>query len=161
MSLKLTEGNDPKVALSPAVLKNSDENGPKFNKTPEWGIDLGSEHERYLCEEFFKKPVIVTDYPMDIKSFYMKQNADGKTCQAMDILVPGIGEMIGGSAREDNLEKLRAQMQKKSIPEESLGWYVDLRKFGSAPHCGFGLGFKRLLLLTTGMANILDVIPFP
>eukprot|EP01006_Ploeotia_vitrea_P050625 TRINITY_DN67478_c3_g2_i2.p1 TRINITY_DN67478_c3_g2~~TRINITY_DN67478_c3_g2_i2.p1 ORF type:complete len:150 (+),score=22.19 TRINITY_DN67478_c3_g2_i2:234-683(+) len=116
------------------------------------------ELQEFLCERKYKRPLVVTDFSTKIKSFYMKQNPDGKTVQAMDILVPGIGEMIGGSA---NLEKLEANMDAKGIPKEGLSWYLDLRRFGSAPHAGFGLGFERMLLLVTGMANIRDVIPFP
>lgn len=129
-----------------------------------WGMDLGSEHERYLAERMFKRPVIVTNYPSDIKSFYMKQSEDGTTVQGMDILVPAIGEIIGGSAREDNFDRLVALARKKGMSDkdiEGLAWYTDLRKYGSAPHGGFGLGFERLLLLCTGMLNIRDVIPFP
>eukprot|EP01006_Ploeotia_vitrea_P050627 TRINITY_DN67478_c3_g2_i4.p1 TRINITY_DN67478_c3_g2~~TRINITY_DN67478_c3_g2_i4.p1 ORF type:complete len:606 (+),score=95.28 TRINITY_DN67478_c3_g2_i4:38-1819(+) len=153
-----------RIPYSDAIesLKESvEKDGVKFNVAPEWGIDMGSEHERFLCEQKYKRPLVVTDFPTKIKSFYMKQNPDGKTVQAMDILVPGIGEMIGGSAREDNLEKLEANMDAKGIPKEGLSWYLDLRRFGSAPHAGFGLGFERMLLLVTGMANIRDVIPFP
>eukprot|EP00906_Rhabdomonas_costata_P020269 RCo029455 len=132
-----------------------------FTEAPVWGMDMGAEHERYLCEKMFKKPVIVTNYPRKIKAFYMKQDEGGQTVQAMDILVPYIGEIIGGSAREDNLEKLLANMADKGIPAEGLQWYLDLRRFGSAPHAGFGLGFERMVLLVTGMLNIRDVIPFP
>src|SRR6185312_10638926 len=119
-----------------------------------WGADLQSEHERYLVEKHFKKPVILTDYPKEIKSFYMRQNEDGKTVAAMDILFPGIGEIIGGSQREERLEKLETRI-------DELGWYLDTRRFGSCPHAGFGLGFERLVLFVTGMVNIRDVIPFP
>lgn len=127
----------------------------------EWGADLQSEHERFLVEKHFKKPVILIDYPKDIKAFYMKQNDDGKTVAAMDILFPGIGEIIGGSEREADLEKLSSRMKEMDIPAEEMDWYLDTRRFGSAPHAGFGLGFERLLLFVTGMTNIRDVIPFP
>jgi asparaginyl-tRNA synthetase len=126
-----------------------------------WGVDLQSEHERYLVEKHFKKPVILTDYPKEIKSFYMRQNDDGKTVAAMDILFPGIGEIVGGSQREERLEKLETRMGEIGIPVEELSWYLDTRRFGSCPHAGFGLGFERLVLFVTGMTNIRDVIPFP
>ena len=126
-----------------------------------WGIDLQSEHERYLVEKHFKKPVILTDYPKEIKAFYMKQNEDGKTVRAMDVLFPGIGEIIGGSERETDINKLLDRMHEVGIPEESMNWYLDSRRFGSVPHSGYGLGFERLLLFVTGMTNIRDVIPFP
>ena len=126
-----------------------------------WGRDLQAEHERYLVEEHFKCPVILTDYPKDIKAFYMKQNDDGKTVRAMDVLFPGIGEIIGGSQREENLDKLLERIKEMKLPEKNLWWYLDTRRFGSAPHSGFGLGFERLMLFVTGMTNIRDVIPFP
>ena len=126
-----------------------------------WGCDLQSEHERYLCEEHFKKPVIVTGYPKDIKAFYMRQNDDGKTVAAMDILAPGIGEIVGGSQREERLDKLEARMREMHIPVEQMWWYLDTRRFGSVPHAGFGLGFERMVQFVTGMTNIRDVIPFP
>lgn len=126
-----------------------------------WGADLQSEHERYLVEKHFKKPVILTNYPKQIKAFYMKQNDDGKTVRAMDVLFPKIGEIIGGSQREENLEVLSARIKEIGIPEEEVWWYLDTRRFGTAPHSGFGLGFERLLLFVTGMSNIRDVIPFP
>lgn len=126
-----------------------------------WGTDLQSEHERYLVEKHFKKPVILTDYPKDIKSFYMRQNEDGKTVAAMDVLFPGIGEMIGGSQREERLDKLMSRMKDMHIPTEEMSWYLDTRRFGACPHAGFGLGFERLVLFVTGMTNIRDVIPFP
>jgi len=126
-----------------------------------WGSDLQAEHERYLVEEHFKRPVILTDYPMSIKAFYMKQNNDGKTVRAMDVLFPGIGEIIGGSQREENYEKLLYRIKELKIPEKDLWWYLETRKFGTAPHSGFGLGFERLILFVTGMSNIRDVIPFP
>ncbi|HEX8350790.1 MAG TPA: asparagine--tRNA ligase [Hymenobacter sp.] len=140
------------------ILKSAKQ---KFEFPVDWGTDLQSEHERYLVEKHFKKPVILIDYPKDIKAFYMKLNDDGRTVRAMDVLFPGIGEIIGGSQREENLEKLQARMQQMNVPEEELWWYLDLRRFGSAPHAGFGLGFERLVLFVTGMGNIRDVIPFP
>jgi asparaginyl-tRNA synthetase len=126
-----------------------------------WGVDLQSEHERYLTEEMFKKPVIVTDYPRAIKSFYMRENDDGRTVRAMDVLAPRIGEIIGGSQREERLDVLLARMKEQNLPEEAYWWYLDLRRFGSVPHAGFGLGLERMLLYITGMKNIRDVIPFP
>ncbi len=135
--------------------------GQKFEYPVSWGIDLQSEHERYLVEKHFKKPVILTDYPKDIKAFYMKQNADGTTVRAMDVLFPKIGEIIGGSQREESYDKLIARVEELGMNQENLWWYLDTRRFGSAPHSGFGLGFERLLLFVTGMANIRDVIPFP
>lgn len=145
------------------ILKNSKPNKNKKFTYPveEWGTDLQSEHERYLVEKHFKKPVILTDYPAAIKSFYMKQNEDGKTVRAMDILFPGIGEIVGGSQREENYEKLVNRMKELHIPVEELSWYLDTRRFGTAPHAGFGLGFERLVLFVSGMTNIRDVIPFP
>jgi len=133
----------------------------KFEFPVEWGLDLQSEHERYLVEEHFKRPVILTDYPGVIKSFYMKQNDDGKTVRAMDVLFPQIGEIIGGSQREENLEKLQNRMREMNIPEDELWWYLETRKFGTVEHSGFGLGFERLIMFITGMSNIRDVIPFP
>jgi len=135
--------------------------GQKFEYPVSWGTDLQSEHERYLVEKHFKKPVILTDYPKEIKAFYMKQNEDGKTVRAMDVLFPKIGEIIGGSQREESLEKLVNRIKELNMGTESLWWYIETRKFGTAPHSGFGLGFERLLLFVTGMANIRDVIPFP
>lgn len=133
----------------------------QFKYELNWGTDLQSEHERYLVEKHFKKPVIVTDYPKEIKSFYMRLNDDGKTVAAMDILAPGIGEIVGGSQREERLDKLQQRMDELHIPQEEMYWYLDSRRFGSAPHAGFGLGFERLVLFVTGMGNIRDVIPFP
>ena len=135
--------------------------GHKFEFPIFWGADLASEHERYLVEQYFKKPVILTDYPKEIKSFYMKQNDDGKTVRAMDVLFPKIGEIIGGSQREESYEKLSRRAQEMGVPEKDIWWYMDTRRFGTAPHSGFGLGFERLLLFVTGMTNIRDVIPFP
>nr|MBA3707139.1 asparagine--tRNA ligase [Bacteroidota bacterium] len=145
------------------ILKNSNPNKKKKFKylIDSWGTDLQSEHERYLVEKHFKKPVILTDYPKDIKAFYMRQNEDGKTVRAMDILFPGIGEIVGGSQREERLELLEKRMNEMNIPTHELYWYLDTRKFGTAPHAGFGLGFERLVLFVTGMTNIRDVIPFP
>lgn len=145
------------------ILKHSKPNQKKQFKylIDEWGADLQSEHERYLVEKHFKKPVILTDYPKDIKSFYMRMNEDGKTVAAMDVLFPGIGEMIGGSQREERLDKLTKRMEEMNIPQEELWWYLDTRRFGSVPHAGFGLGFERLVLFVTGMTNIRDVIAFP
>ncbi|MCQ2286228.1 MAG: asparagine--tRNA ligase [Bacteroidales bacterium] len=140
------------------ILKKS---GKKFEYKVDWGIDLQSEHERYLVEQHFKRPVILTDYPKEIKAFYMKQNEDGKTVRAMDVLFPGIGEIIGGSEREADYDKLMKRVEELHIPQKDVWWYLDTRRFGSAPHSGFGLGFERLLLFITGMTNIRDVIPFP
>ena len=135
--------------------------GRKFEFPVEWGIDLQSEHERYLVEHHFKRPVILTDYPRDIKAFYMKQNDDGKTVRAMDVLFPQIGEIIGGSEREANYDKLLQRIEELHIPMKDMWWYLDTRKYGTCPHGGFGLGFERLILFVTGMQNIRDVIPFP
>ena len=135
--------------------------GVKFEFPVSWGLDLQSEHERYLVERHFKKPVILINYPKEIKAFYMKQNDDGKTVRAMDVLFPKIGEIIGGSQREENLDKLRRRIEEVGVPEKDIWWYLDTRRWGSAPHSGFGLGFERLLLFVTGMGNIRDVIPFP
>jgi asparaginyl-tRNA synthetase len=135
--------------------------GEKFEFPVSWGIDLQTEHERYLVEKYYKKPVMVTDYPMAIKAFYMKQNDDGKTVRGMDVLFPKIGEIIGGSQREESLVKLTKRIEELHIPDKDMWWYLDTRRFGSAPHSGFGLGFERLLLFVTGMSNIRDVIPFP
>lgn len=135
--------------------------GQKFEFPVAWGTDLQSEHERYLVEKHFKRPVILIDYPKEIKSFYMKLNDDGKTVRGMDVLFPKIGEIIGGSEREANYEKLVKMVDEKGIPQKDVWWYLDTRRFGTAPHSGFGLGFERLLLFVTGMANIRDVIPFP
>ncbi|MGZ6519904.1 MAG: asparagine--tRNA ligase, partial [Bacteroidia bacterium] len=145
------------------ILKNSTPNKKKKFKylIENWGADLQSEHERFLVEKHFKKPVILTDYPKDIKSFYMRQNEDGKTVAAMDILFPGIGEIVGGSQREERLNLLEKRMTEMHVPADELYWYLDTRKFGTAPHAGFGLGFERLVLFVTGMTNIRDVIPFP
>ena len=145
------------------ILRNSNYNKKKkFQYLIEgWGADLQSEHERYLVEKHFNKPVVITDYPKDIKAFYMRQNDDDKTVRAMDVLFPGIGEIIGGSQREERHEKLLQRMREMNIPEKEIWWYLETRKFGTAPHAGFGLGFERLMLFVTGMGNIRDVIPFP
>jgi len=148
--LTYTEGID--------ILEKS---GQKFEFPVNWGVDLQSEHERYLVEQHFKRPVILTDYPREIKAFYMKQNNDGKTVRAMDVLFPKIGEIIGGSQREEDYTKLKTRIEEWGIPEKDMWWYLETRKFGTAPHSGFGLGFERLILFITGMANIRDVIPFP
>ena len=140
------------------ILKNSKE---KFEYEVEWGIDLRTEHERYLAEKHFKKPVFVTDYPKDIKAFYMKLNEDGKTVRAVDLLAPGIGEIVGGSQREDDYDVLLGKINEMGLKEKDYWWYLDLRKYGSVPHSGFGLGFDRMLMYITGMTNIRDVIPFP
>ena len=151
--LKYTDGIE--------ILKEAIANGHKFEYPVDWGTDLQSEHERYLVEEHFGKPVILTDYPKDIKAFYMKQNDDGKTVRAMDVLFPKIGEIIGGSEREADLGKLEARVDELKMSRSGLARYIDTRRFGSRPHSGFGLGFERLLLFITGMQNIRDVIPFP
>ena len=143
------------------ILKKAVAEGKKFEYPVDWGTDLQSEHERYLVEDHFKKPVILTDYPKDIKSFYMKQNDDGKTVRAMDVLFPRIGEIIGGSQREEDYEKLRRRAEEMGVPTKDIWWNLDTRRFGTAPHSGFGLGFERLMLFVTGMQNIRDVIPFP
>jgi asparaginyl-tRNA synthetase len=140
------------------ILKKS---GKKFEFPVDWGLDLQAEHERYLVEEHFKRPVILTDYPKEIKAFYMKQNEDGTTVRAMDVLFPMIGEIIGGSQREEELLKLQKRMEEMNIPEDELWWYLETRKFGTVEHSGFGLGFDRLIMFITGMSNIRDVIPFP
>jgi asparaginyl-tRNA synthetase len=140
------------------ILQHS---GKKFEYPVDWGCDIQTEHERYLVEEHFKKPVIVTDYPKDIKAFYMKQNDDGRTVRGMDVLFPKIGEIIGGSEREEDHDKLLKRIKELNLPEKDLWWYLETRIYGSAPHSGFGLGFERLVLFITGMANIRDVIPFP
>lgn len=142
-------------------VKILQESGHKFEFPVSWGIDLQSEHERFLVEQHFKKPVILTDYPRDIKAFYMKQNEDGKTVRAMDVLFPQIGEIIGGSEREADYDKLLTRIKELNIPMKDMVWYLDTRRFGTVPHSGFGLGFERLLLFVTGMTNIRDVIPFP
>jgi asparaginyl-tRNA synthetase len=141
-----------------ALLEKADK---KFEYPVEWGVDLQSEHERYLCEEYFQKPVIVTDYPSSIKAFYMRLNDDEKTVAAMDVLAPKIGEIIGGSQREERFDVLEKRIKEAGMEPEQLWWYLDLRRFGTVPHAGFGLGFERLIQFMTGMKNIRDVIPFP
>ena len=143
------------------ILETAISNGKKFSYPIFWGCDLASEHERYLVEEHFKKPIIMTDYPKEIKAFYMKINADGKTVQGTDVLFPQIGEIIGGSVREEDYDKLIGEIEARNIPMKDMWWYLDTRRFGTAPHAGFGLGFERLMLFVTGMQNIRDVIPFP
>ncbi len=144
------------------ILQEAVKNGKKFEfPITGWGMDLSSEHERYLVEEHFKRPVIMTDYPAEIKAFYMKKNADGKTMQGTDVLFPRIGEIIGGSVREESYDKLTAEISARGMEESTYSWYLDTRKYGSCPHAGFGLGFERLILFVTGMQNIRDVIPFP
>lgn len=142
-------------------VKILEASGKKFEFPVYWGADLQSEHERYLVEEYFKRPVILTDYPKEIKAFYMKQNEDGKTVRAMDVLFPKIGEIIGGSEREESYDKLLQRIEELNIPMKDMWWYLDTRRFGTVPHSGFGLGFERLILFVTGMTNIRDVIPFP
>ena len=143
------------------ILEEAVSAGHKFEFPVSWGMDLASEHERYLVEHHFKRPVIMTDYPRDIKAFYMKQNDDGRTVQGTDVLFPQIGEIIGGSVREENYDKLMTRIKELDIPMKDMWWYLDTRKFGTCPHGGFGLGFERLILFVTGMQNIRDVIPFP
>ena len=151
--LKYTEGIK--------ILEEAVKGGHKFEFPVSWGMDLASEHERFLVEQHFKRPVILTDYPKEIKAFYMKQNDDGKTVRAMDVLFPQIGEIIGGSEREENYDKLLQRIKEMDIPMKDMWWYLDTRRFGTCPHSGFGLGFERLILFVTGMQNIRDVIPFP
>lgn len=143
------------------AVSELEKHNDEFEYKVSWGVDLQTEHERYLCEQIFKKPVFVTDYPSDIKAFYMKQNPDGKTVAATDLLVPGIGEIIGGSQREENYDKLLNRMKELNMPIDNYEWYLDLRKYGSCTHSGFGLGFERAIMYLTGMQNIRDVIPFP
>jgi asparaginyl-tRNA synthetase len=164
--LKFVSENDfQRLSYTEAIdiLKNSNPNKKKKFQylIDEWGIDLQSEHERFLVEKHFKKPVILYNYPAAIKAFYMRQNEDGKTVAAMDVLFPGIGEIIGGSQREERYDRILKRIQELNLPEKDLWWYLELRKFGSAPHSGFGLGFERLIQFVTGMTNIRDVIPFP
>ena len=143
------------------ILEEAVAKGHKFEFPVSWGTDLASEHERYLVETHFKKPVIMINYPKDIKAFYMKANEDGKTVQGTDVLFPQIGEIIGGSVREENYDKLMGEIKRRDIPMKDMWWYLDTRRFGTCPHGGFGLGFERLILFVTGMQNIRDVIPFP
>jgi asparaginyl-tRNA synthetase len=159
--LKLVAGSDfGHIAYTEAIELLKKENS-RFEYPVEWGSDLQTEHERYLTEQIFKKPVFVTDYPKDIKAFYMRQNDDNRTVAAMDLLVPGVGEIIGGSQREERLELLEQRMKELELPEEDYWWYLDLRKFGGARHAGFGLGFERSIMYLTGMSNIRDVVSFP
>src|SRR4030043_22968 len=159
--LRFVTGNEfVRMTYSDAV-KILVDSGEKWEYPVGWGKDLQAEHERYLVEKHFKRPVILTDYPKEIKAFYMKQNDDGKTVRAMDVLFPGIGEIIGGSQREENYEKLLSRIRELKLPEKDLWWYLETRKFGTAPHSGFGLGFERFVQFITGMSNIRDVIPFP
>jgi asparaginyl-tRNA synthetase len=157
---RLAETSFAHMSYTEAIkeLKSAKE---RFEYPVQWGFDLQSEHERFLTDKVIKGPLIVTDYPQEIKAFYMKLNPDGKTVAAMDVLVPKVGEIIGGSQREERLEVLEARMKQLGIPPETLQWYLDLRRFGSAPHAGFGLGFERLVQYITGMVNIRDVIPCP
>jgi asparaginyl-tRNA synthetase len=159
------DNNFKRVSYTEAIdiLKDSTPNKKKKFQyiINEWGADLQSEHERFLVEDHFKRPVILTDYPKEIKAFYMKQNEDGKTVRAMDVLFPKIGEIIGGSEREADYDKLMTRIDELGIPMKDMWWYLDTRRFGTVPHSGFGLGFERLLLFVTGMGNIRDVIPFP
>jgi asparaginyl-tRNA synthetase len=164
--LKFVMENDfERVSYTEAIdiLRNSNPNKKKkFSYIiDQWGVDLQSEHERYLVEKHFRKPVILYNYPKEIKAFYMRQNEDGKTVAAMDVLFPGIGEIIGGSQREERYDRLLSRVNELHLPEKDLWWYMNLRKYGSAPHAGFGLGFERLMLFVTGMTNIRDVIAYP
>ncbi len=159
----IVEGSFVRMSYTEAVeiLEKAIAEGHKFEFPVSWGTDLQSEHERYLVETHFKRPVILTDYPKEIKSFYMKLNEDGKTVRGMDVLFPKIGEIIGGSERESDLDKLLGRMDEVGVPQKEMDWYLDTRRFGTAPHSGYGLGFERLILFVTGMSNIRDVIPFP
>lgn len=157
---KIVDADFGRVSYTEAVelLKKS---GKEFQYPVEWGIDLQTEHERYLTEEIFKKPIFVTDYPKDIKAFYMRLNDDGKTVAACDLLVPGVGEIIGGSQREERYDVLKARMEELNLKEEDYWWYMDLRKYGGVKHAGYGLGFERIIMYITGVSNIRDVLPFP
>jgi len=159
--LEQVKDSEFKVITYTEAIDILQKSGVKFEFAAQWGAELQTEHERFLAEQYFKGPVTVTDYPADCKAFYMKQNTDGKTVRAMDVLVPGVGEIIGGSQREEDLDKLRSRMQVMGMDEDPLWWYMDLRKYGTAPHSGFGLGFERVIRYITGMQNIRDVIPFP
>ena len=158
--MKIVDGDFERITYTKAIelLKDAD---VEFQYPIEWGCDLATEHERYITEQVYNKPVFVTDYPKEIKSFYMKQNPDGKTVAATDLLVPGVGEIIGGSQREENLDKLLAAMEERGMTQDEYKDYLDLRKFGSVPHGGFGLGFDRIVMYMTGMANIRDVQLYP
>jgi asparaginyl-tRNA synthetase len=156
----VTKNNFERISYTRAV-EILDKSGENFEYPVKWGLDLQTEHERYLVERYYKKPVMVTDYPKDIKAFYMKQNDDGKTVRALDVLFPRIGEIIGGSQREEDYEKLHKRIKELNLPESDLWWYLETRKFGTVQHSGFGMGMERILLFVTGMSNIRDVIPFP
>jgi len=143
------------------ILEAAVAKGQKFDNPVSWGIDLSTEHERFITDEYIKGPVFVTNYPKDIKAFYMRMNDDGKTVAAMDMLVPGIGELIGGSQREERLDVLEQRMDDLGIPKDELDWYLDLRRYGGVKHAGYGLGFERMVMYVTGVENIRDVIPFP
>ncbi|MEE1212392.1 MAG: asparagine--tRNA ligase [Treponema sp.] len=160
---KVAKADFVRISYTDAIakLEEAEKNGAKFEFSPYWGCDIATEHERYLTEKIFGCPVMVYNYPKDIKSFYMKQNDDGKTVKAVDVLVPGIGELIGGSEREESYEKLVAEIEKRGMDKSIYDWYLDLRRFGTVPHSGFGLGFERLIRYVTGMENIRDVIPYP
>jgi len=157
---KLAAQDFARITYSQAI-EILQESGQTFDFPVHWGSDLQTEHERYLTETALDRPVFVTDYPREIKAFYMRQNDDGKTVAAMDLLVPGVGELIGGSQREERLQLLQKRMEEMNIPQQELNWYLELRKFGGVPHAGFGLGFERLIMYLTGISNIRDVIPFP
>jgi len=159
--LKLVTENDFVHLSYTEAIEHLENSGKKFEFAVQWGSDLQSEHERYLSEELFQRPLIVTDYPASIKPFYMRENEDGRTVAAMDVLVPGIGEIIGGSQREERLDRLQEKMRLAGIEVEDYQWYLDLRRYGTVPHSGFGLGFERLVQFVTGMSNIREVIPFP
>jgi len=157
---QLVKNNFERLTYTEAI-KILTESKHTFEYPVQWGIDLQSEHERYLCEQVFKQPIVLTDYPREIKAFYMKLNPDGKTVRAMDVLVPKIGEIIGGSQREDDHDTLLTRIKETGLNPADYWWYLELRQFGSVPHAGFGLGFERFIRFVTGMANIRDVIPFP
>ena len=163
--MKMVIGNEfERISYTEAIeilLRSKPNKKKKFKYKIEWGIDLQSEHEKFLVEKHFKKPVVIIDYPSSIKAFYMRRNDDGKTVAAMDILFPGIGEIIGGSQREERYEVLEEKCKEFNVPKDAIWWYLETRKFGTVPHAGFGLGFERLMMFVTGMNNIRDVIPFP
>jgi asparaginyl-tRNA synthetase len=163
--MQMVISNDfERITYSKAVeilLKSKPHKKKQFKYPVAWGVDLQSEHEKFLVEKHFKKPVVIVDYPKEIKAFYMRENSDGKTVAAMDILFPGIGEIVGGSQREERHDVLEKKCEEFNIPKEAIWWYLETRKFGTVPHAGFGLGFERLMMFVTGMTNIRDVIPFP
>ena len=159
--LNFITGNDFERISYTTAIEILEKSGENFEYPVKWGVDLQTEHERYLVEKYYKKPVMVSDYPKDIKAFYMKQNDDGKTVRALDVLFPRIGEIIGGSQREEEYEKLYKRIKELNLPEHDLWWYLETRRFGTVQHSGFGLGLERILLFVTGMSNIRDVIPFP